>query len=55
MKHQVRCCAWKSHPPPLAHYPRIPGVFIADHVIVCIYPRNAVITPPSSTPPHTSA
>jgi hypothetical protein len=30
--------AWKSHPPPQAHFPRIPGAFLADRIIVGRYP-----------------
>ena len=41
MKRLARHGAWKSHPPPRAHSPRIPGAFLADHVIVCIYPHFA--------------
>ncbi|HET9969761.1 MAG TPA: hypothetical protein VFQ68_16120, partial [Streptosporangiaceae bacterium] len=27
----------KSHPPPQAHFPRVPGVFMADRIIVGRY------------------
>ena len=40
MKRLARCHAGKSHPPPLAHSPRIPGAFVAGHVIVWIYPSQ---------------
>jgi len=38
MKLLARRHARESHPPPLAHSPRIPGAFTADHVIVGLYP-----------------
>jgi len=42
MKCLLKSHARKSHPPPLAHFPRIPGVFIADRIIVGRYPRYRV-------------
>jgi len=30
--------ARKSHPPPQAHFPRIPDAFLADRIIVGRYP-----------------
>ena len=32
----------KTHPPPQAHFPRVPGAFLADRVIVGRYPRYRV-------------
>jgi len=29
----------KSHPSPQAHFPRVRGAFIADRIIVGLYPR----------------
>jgi len=37
MEYLVRHCASKSHPPPRAHYPRIPDAFTAGHAIAWIY------------------
>ena len=39
MKCLLKNHARKSHPPPQAHFPRIPGAFIADRIIVGRYPR----------------
>ena len=42
MKCLLKSHVWKSHPPPQAHFPRIPGAFIADRIIVGRYPRYRV-------------
>ena len=39
MKRLLKSHARKSHPPPQAHFTRIPGAFIADRIIVGRYPR----------------
>jgi hypothetical protein len=31
----------RSHPPPQAHFPHVPGAFIADRIIVGRYPAIA--------------
>ena len=38
MKCLLKSHARKSHPPPRAHFPRVPGVFLADRIIVGRYP-----------------
>jgi hypothetical protein len=38
MKRLARGHVLTSHPPPQAHSPRIPGAFLAGHVIVWTYP-----------------
>ena len=38
MKCLLKSYVWKSHPPPQTHFPRIPGAFIADRIIVGRYP-----------------
>ena len=40
MKCLPRSHARKSHPPPQAHFPRVPGGFMADRIIVGLYPRH---------------
>ena len=42
MKCLLKSHAWKSRPPPRAHFPRVPGTFIADRIIVGRYPRYRV-------------
>jgi len=42
MKYLLKSHDWKSHPPPQAHFPRVPGAFIADRIIVGRYPRYCV-------------
>ena len=39
MKCLLKYHALKSQPPPQARSPRIPGAFMADHIIVGRYPR----------------
>src|SRR5690242_16730999 len=39
MKCLLKSHARKSHPPPQAHFPRVPGTFLADRIIVGRYPR----------------
>jgi hypothetical protein len=39
MKCLLKSHAWKSHTPPQAHFPRVPGAFKADLIIVGRYPR----------------
>jgi len=41
MKSLLKSHARKSHPPPQAHFPRIPGAFLADRIIVGRYPGIA--------------
>jgi len=41
MKCLLKSNVKKSHPPPRAHFPRVPGVFIADRIIVGRYPGIA--------------
>jgi hypothetical protein len=36
MKCLLKSRARKSHPPPQAHFPRVPGTFIADRIIVAV-------------------
>jgi len=42
MKCLLKSYARKSHPPPQAHFPRVPGTFIADRIIVGRYPWYGV-------------
>jgi hypothetical protein len=42
MKCLFKSYVWKSHPPPQAHFSRVPGTFIADRIIVGLYPRYRV-------------
>jgi len=42
MKYLLKSHARKSHPPLQAHFPRIPGAFIADRIIVGHCPRYRV-------------
>jgi len=42
MKRLLKSYSWKSHPPPQAHFPRVAGAFIADRIIVGLYPRYCV-------------
>jgi len=39
MKCLLKSHARKAHPPPQAHFPRVPGAFIADRITVGLYPR----------------
>jgi len=39
MKCLLKSHDWKSHPPPRAHFPRVPGAFLADRIIVGRYLR----------------
>ena len=41
MKCLLKSHSRKSHPPPRAHFPRIPGAFLADRIIVGRYPGIA--------------
>ena len=45
MKCLFKSHAWKPHPPPQAHFPRVPGVFLADRIIVGRYPGIAWVRP----------
>src|ERR1051326_4663881 len=38
MKCLLKSHARKSHPPPQAHFPRVPGAFITDRITVGRYP-----------------
>jgi len=42
MKYLLKSHARKSHLPPQAHFPRVPDAFIADRIIVGLYPRYRV-------------
>ena len=42
MKCLLKSHVRKSHPPPQAHFPHVPGAFIADRIIVGRYPRYRV-------------
>ena len=42
MKCLLKSHVRKSHPPPQAHFPRVPGAFLADRIIVGRYPRYRV-------------
>ena len=42
MKCLLKYHARKSHPPPQARFPRVPDAFMADHIIVGLYPQYYV-------------
>ena len=42
MKYLLKSHTRKTHPPPQAHFPRVPGAFIADRITVGRYPRYRV-------------
>ena len=42
MKRLLKSHVWKPHPPPQAHFPRVPGASLADRIIVGRYPRYGV-------------
>jgi len=42
MKYLLKSHVRKSHPPPQAHFPRVPGSFLADRIIVGLYLRYRV-------------
>jgi len=42
MKCLLKSYVWKPHPPLQAHFPRIPGAFLAGRIIVGRYPRYGV-------------
>jgi len=42
MKFLLKGHARKTHPPPQAHFPRVPGAFIADRITVGRYPCYSV-------------
>jgi len=42
MERLLKSHARWSHPPPQAHFPRVPGTFIADRIIVGHYLRYRV-------------
>ena len=53
MKCLLKSHSRKSHPPPQAHFPRIPGAFLADRIIAGRYPAAAI--PKYATEPSPGA
>ena len=43
MKCLLKSQARKAHPPPQAHFPRVPGAFLADRIIVGRYLRDVSV------------
>ena len=44
MKFPLKSHTRKSHPPPQTHFPRVPGAFLADRIIVGRSPGIAWVT-----------
>jgi hypothetical protein len=51
MKCLSKSHARRSHPPPQAHFPRVPGAFLADRIIVGRYLRDSGGNDPRSPRP----